>query len=66
MKEIKKGVEAITSINKDSPTFCEFYINPQSRPKNENEESNPHATNIVESYIITPSVLPIFISEGYQ
>nr|XP_023016633.1 eukaryotic translation initiation factor 2D isoform X2 [Leptinotarsa decemlineata] len=59
VKEIKGGVEAIIAINRDHPKLQEFYITPSDRPKKETEEIAT-ATNVVESYLITDNVLPIF------
>lgn len=67
VKEIKKGVEAITIINKDHPKFTEFYLDPDSRPKKEANENEPlQKTDVVESYIITQNVLPIFEKSGLK
>ncbi|XP_060517587.1 eukaryotic translation initiation factor 2D [Cylas formicarius] len=67
VKEIKKGVEAITEINKNHPKFNEFYINPVNRPKEKTTNDlgikEPH---ISESYIVTQNVLPLFQQAGYR
>lgn len=66
VKEVKKGVEQITSINQDHPKYKEFYISPEHRPKKEDDGANACKTDIVESYIITQNVLPLFQREGYR
>lgn len=67
VKEIKKGVEAITMINKDHPRFTEFYINPESRPKKDTTD-NEHSlkTDVLESFIVTQNVLAVFESKGLK
>ncbi|CAG9771163.1 unnamed protein product [Ceutorhynchus assimilis] len=62
--EIKKGVEAITNINKNHPKYCEFYLKPDLRPKKDSD--NNQQTIITESYVITATVLPIFQPAGYR
>ncbi|XP_050306581.1 eukaryotic translation initiation factor 2D [Anthonomus grandis grandis] len=64
IKEIKKGVEAITDINKTHPKFNEFYLKPEYRPKSDKEEVKK--TTVTESYIITANVLPLFQAAGYH
>ncbi|CAH0562457.1 unnamed protein product [Brassicogethes aeneus] len=64
IKEIKKGVEAITAVSKECSVFSEFYITPEFRPRKDNEVET--TTSVVESYIITGNVLPIFQKEGFQ
>ncbi|KAG5899462.1 hypothetical protein JTB14_015315 [Gonioctena quinquepunctata] len=65
VKEIKNGVEAITAISKDHPRLQEFYITPSDRPKKESDEKETDlATDVIESYIITDNVLPLF--EGHR
>lgn len=66
VKEIKKGVEAITFINKENPKFAEFYVNPDNRPKSNTNNEPSTSTNITESFIVSSQVLPIFSSEGIQ
>lgn len=67
IKEIKKGVEAITNINKNHPKFNEFYLRPEDRPKKDsNDSDNVQKTTVTESYVITANVLPIFQPAGYQ
>lgn len=66
VKEIKKGVEAITDINKGHPKFNEFYLKPEERPKKDTDTTDTRQTTVTESYIITQNVLPIFQPVGYQ
>ncbi|KAF7281373.1 hypothetical protein GWI33_004856 [Rhynchophorus ferrugineus] len=67
IKEIKKGVEAITNINKEHPKFNEFYLEPNLRPRsNSTEETNKNKTTVTESYLITENVLPLFQPDGYR
>lgn len=66
MKEVKKGVETITAINKDHPKFSEFYVEPELRPKRSDDTNDVASTSITESYIITPIVLPIFEKAGHK
>lgn len=66
VKEVKKGVEQISSIKQDHPKYKEFYIRPEKRPKKEDDGGNVTKTDVVESYIITQNVVPLFQSEGYQ
>lgn len=67
IKEIKKGVEAVTAINKDHPKYTEFYLDPTSRPKKElKENENVKKTDVIESYIVTHNVLPIFEKSGLK
>ncbi|KAJ8939953.1 hypothetical protein NQ318_006133 [Aromia moschata] len=69
LKEIKKGVEAISAINKDHPKYSQFYISPENRPACSKDLASGEVastTNVTESYIITQNVLPIFQPEGYQ
>lgn len=66
VKEVKKGVEQITSINQDHPRYKEFYISPEKRPKKEDNGTNVSKTDVIESYIITQNVLPLFQLEGYK
>ncbi|CAH1153646.1 unnamed protein product [Phaedon cochleariae] len=65
VKEIKGGVEAITLINKEHPRIQEFYLDPKDRPKNDiDDKEDPQITDVVETYMITQNVLPIF--EGHR
>ncbi|XP_066261997.1 eukaryotic translation initiation factor 2D [Euwallacea similis] len=66
IKEIKKGVEAVTDINKNHPKFSEFYLKPENRPKKDNVEESQKQTVITESYVVTANVLPFFWPAGYQ
>ncbi|XP_018565650.1 eukaryotic translation initiation factor 2D [Anoplophora glabripennis] len=66
VKEVKKGVEQITSINQEHPKYKEFYISPGNRPKKEDDGANVSKTDVVESYIVTQNVLPLFQMEGYN
>ncbi|KAJ8923605.1 hypothetical protein NQ315_010184 [Exocentrus adspersus] len=66
LKEVKKGVEQIISINQDHLKFKEFYIGPEKRPKKENDAANVTKTDVVESYIISQNVLPLFQTEGFN
>lgn len=66
IKEAKKGVESITAINKDHPKFTEFYIEPSNRPKKEDEVASSSSTSVVESFLITPNVLPIFAESSFK
>lgn len=67
IKEIKKGVEAITDINKNHPKYSEFYLKPENRPKKECDNDNSSKQTVVtESYVITANVLPLFHLAGYQ
>lgn len=64
---MKKGVEAITNINKEHPKFVQFYLEPSKRPAKENtEEKASTASNVAEGYIITAAVAPIFKDFGLQ
>ncbi|KAL3289419.1 hypothetical protein HHI36_022844 [Cryptolaemus montrouzieri] len=63
VKEIKKGVESVVAINKNHPKFESFYVKPEDRPGAKNQEnSSSDAKTVIESYIITQAVLPIFSS----
>lgn len=58
-------MESVTAINKDHPKFTEFYVDPTNRPQRP-EETASSLTNVTESYIITPSVLPLFKETGLK
>uniref|UniRef100_A0A6P7G8M2 Eukaryotic translation initiation factor 2D n=1 Tax=Diabrotica virgifera virgifera TaxID=50390 RepID=A0A6P7G8M2_DIAVI len=61
IKEVKTGVETITAVNKDHPKYQAFYLTPEERPKKDtNETENVPSTNVIESFVITDSVVPIF------
>ncbi|XP_030749632.1 eukaryotic translation initiation factor 2D [Sitophilus oryzae] len=68
VKEVKKGVETIMSINKEHPKYNEFYLKPDLRPKTDSNEDakNVNKTTVTESYVITENVLPIFQQGGYR
>lgn len=66
IKEIKKGVEAITDINKNHPKYSEFYLKPENRPKKDCNNDTSKQTVVTESYVITANVLPLFHPAGYQ
>lgn len=63
IKEIKKGVY----ITEDHPKFTEFHLDPKNRPRKDMQETeNVIKTDVVESYIITQNVLPIFEVKGLK
>lgn len=65
LNEVKKGVDAVTNINKEHPKFIEFYIEPSQRPESNKEENKPGPTkNVLEGYIITANVAPLFREFG--
>ncbi|KAL1491210.1 hypothetical protein ABEB36_011843 [Hypothenemus hampei] len=66
IKEIKKGVEAITDINRTHPKFNEFYLKPEDRPKTIDEPLNTPSTKVTESYVITANVAPLFQEANYR
>ncbi|ERL87099.1 eukaryotic translation initiation factor 2D [Dendroctonus ponderosae] len=65
IQEIRKGVEAVTDINKTHPKFNEFYIKPEDRPRLDSDDAK-RQTVVTESYAITHNVLPIFQPAGYH
>lgn len=68
VKEKKKGVENIEAINKQHPAFLNLYIEIENRPRKITNEDDTisQARNIVESYMITTAVLPIFKEYGFN
>lgn len=65
VKEIKKGAENITAINKGHPAFISFYLSSENRPKcNEPPADDRVGPNIIEEYIVTQNVLPLFTAMG--
>ncbi|GJQ78855.1 hypothetical protein Trydic_g8647 [Trypoxylus dichotomus] len=68
IKEKKKGVETLEAINYQHPTLLNFYVDVENRPKKPSEENADTAIgpSIVESYVITTAVLPIFQEFGLK
>ncbi|KRT78739.1 hypothetical protein AMK59_7029 [Oryctes borbonicus] len=68
IKEKKKGVETLEAINYQHPTLLNFYVDVENRPKKPSEENidNIIGPSIVESYVITNAVLPIFQEFGLK
>lgn len=65
VKEKKKGAEYIVSVNNQHPSFVNFYLPPESRPKKLTETNNQvNALSIIEEYVVTPVVLPLFANSG--
>lgn len=66
VKEKKKGAEYIVSVNQQHPSFVNFYLPPESRPKKATEMHGDQvkAPSIIEEYVVTPVVLPLFANTG--
>lgn len=65
IKETKKGVDTIESINTSHPMYVDFYLSKDERPVTKTDVE-PDTKRVTESYIITGPVLPIFSEFGLK
>lgn len=67
LKELSKGAESITSVNKEHPKFAELRLRKDQlyKPK-EDDEASGQSTNIKEFFVVTKVTLPIFKNFGFK